>query len=105
MMKDPQGEKLWHCKGTSGSSLLQTGLQQGVPIESSCGGNGECSNCHIYVDPDLLKSPYYRGPSQKESDVLDFVRDVKENSRLACQMKICEDFRGKAFQFANYEML
>ena len=33
-------------------------------------------------------------PSDMEEDMLDFAFDVKQNSRLACQMKISSDYDG-----------
>jgi len=56
----------------------------GLPIKAECGGACACATCHVYVDPawtDKLVPP-----TSEEEDMLDEAFEVKENSRLSCQI-------------------
>ena len=55
-------------------------------IEAECGGACACATCHVYVD-DAWRS-VTGSPSAMEEDMLDFAFDVREGSRLSCQVKI-----------------
>lgn len=55
-------------------------------IEAECGGACACATCHVYVD-DAWRDVSGK-PSDMEEDMLDFAFDVRESSRLSCQMKI-----------------
>ena len=39
------GDQVQVVEGKAGESLLQIGLDAGVPIEHACGGNGFCTTC------------------------------------------------------------
>ncbi|MFN0218468.1 MAG: 2Fe-2S iron-sulfur cluster-binding protein [Hyphomicrobium sp.] len=55
-------------------------------IEAECGGACACATCHVFVDE------AWRGatgsPAEMEEDMLDFAFDVREGSRLCCQIKV-----------------
>ena len=64
-----------------------SGLDAGVPFEMACGGNADCSTCHMYapVDEiiesekdlkDLDKDELYKEPDTNELDCLDLAEDV-----------------------------
>lgn len=55
-------------------------------IEAECGGACACATCHVYVDPAWRAAT--GKPADMEEDMLDFAFDVREESRLACQIKI-----------------
>ncbi len=61
-------------------------------IEAECGGACACATCHVYVD-EAWRS-IVGGPSEMEEDMLDFAFDVREASRLACQIKVTEELDG-----------
>jgi len=55
-------------------------------IDAECGGACACATCHVYVADDWIETV---GKAQDmEQDMLDFASDVRENSRLSCQIKI-----------------
>ena len=61
-------------------------------ILATCGGSCSCATCHVYVDDDWLdKLP---GPELEESDMLDTAHDLKDNSRLSCQIVVSEELDG-----------
>jgi 2Fe-2S ferredoxin len=61
-------------------------------IEAECGGACACATCHVYVAPEWLEKT--GKPSEMEEDMLDFAFDVRETSRLSCQIKVTDDLDG-----------
>lgn len=61
-------------------------------IEAECGGACACATCHVYVD-DAWREKAGK-PSAMEEDMLDFAFDVREASRLSCQIKVTTDLDG-----------
>lgn len=55
-------------------------------IEAECGGACACATCHVYVDEAWRAAT--GKPSDMEEDMLDFAFDVRDGSRLSCQMKV-----------------
>ena len=41
---------------------MYCGIKNGVPFEKACGGNAECTTCHIYIDPSLMEASDYEEP-------------------------------------------
>ena len=76
-----------------GLSVMEGAVKNAIPgIEADCGGACACSTCHVYVDPAWIETT--GKPSEMEEDMLDFAFDVRENSRLSCQMRVTEDLDG-----------
>lgn len=65
-------------------------------IEGACGGGMACATCHVYVHPDWWKKclPESGARSMEEEDMLDLAFDVREKSRLSCQIRMTEDLDG-----------
>ncbi len=76
-----------------GMTVMEAARSNMVPgIEAECGGACACATCHVYVDPawrDVVGSP-----NEMEEDMLDFAFDVRDNSRLSCQIKVTEELDG-----------
>ena len=76
-----------------GSTVMEAAKFNDVPgIEAECGGACACATCHVYVDPAWREK--VGGPSDMENDMLDFAFDVRDESRLACQIKVTEELDG-----------
>ena len=60
--------------------------------DADCGGACACATCHIYVREDWLEKTGAR--EEMEEDMLDFAYDVRDNSRLSCQIKISDALDG-----------
>jgi 2Fe-2S ferredoxin len=76
-----------------GVTVMEAAKLHEVPgIEAECGGACACATCHVYVDAE------WRGktgsPSEMEEDMLDFAFDVREESRLCCQIKVTPELDG-----------
>jgi len=84
---------LREIEGEVGATVMETAVKNQVPgIEADCGGACACATCHVYVDAGWTKTT--GGASEMEEDMLDFAYDVRENSRLSCQIKITKDMDG-----------
>ena len=71
-----------------GSTVMEAAIRNDIPgIEAECGGACACATCHVYVDEALAEKMPAR-PSRMEEDMLDFAFDVRNNSRLSCQIKV-----------------
>jgi len=76
-----------------GLSLMEGAVRNNVPgIEGECGGACACATCHVYIDPDWKDRV---GPqSAMEASLLEFADDVRENSRLSCQITVSQALDG-----------
>jgi ferredoxin, 2Fe-2S len=76
-----------------GMTLMEAAKLNNVPgIEAECGGACACATCHVYVDESWRDKT--GSPSQMEEDMLDFAFDVRETSRLSCQIKLTSELDG-----------
>lgn len=76
-----------------GMSVMESAVKNGVAgIDADCGGACACATCHVYVDPSWLEKAGTR--TEMEEDMLDFAFDVRDNSRLSCQIKVTDAIDG-----------
>ncbi|MEM7777138.1 MAG: 2Fe-2S iron-sulfur cluster-binding protein [Pseudomonadota bacterium] len=61
-------------------------------VDAECGGACACATCHVYVDD--AWSERTGKPSEMEEDMLDFAFDVRETSRLSCQIRVTDELDG-----------
>lgn len=64
----------------------------GLPILAECGGACSCATCHVYVDPAWLDLLPPR--SEEEEEKLDEAFDVRDTSRLSCQILMRDELDG-----------
>ena len=87
-----QGERI-ETEGEIGSTVMETAIMNAIPgIVAECGGACTCATCHVYVDDAWRET--VGGPSMMEEDMLDFAFDVKDASRLSCQIKVRPELDG-----------
>ena len=80
-------------EGKNGMTVMETAIKHNVPgIDADCGGACACATCHVYVDPAFADK--VGKPSAMEQSMLDFAENVRETSRLSCQIKIRDDLDG-----------
>ena len=80
-------------EGLPGMSVMETAVKNMVPgIDADCGGACACATCHVYIEPEWVEKAGGRNPM--EEDMLDFAFDVRENSRLSCQIKVSDALDG-----------
>ena len=64
-------------------------------IEGACGGSLACATCHVYIHPDWWsKCLPEEKRSDEEEDMLDLAFDVRDKSRLGCQIKMNDTLDG-----------
>jgi 2Fe-2S ferredoxin len=71
--------------GPVGWSVMEVIRENNLPVEAACGGCCACATCHVYVAEDWL--PRLEAANSDESMMLDEAFEVKDNSRLSCQIK------------------
>lgn len=80
-----------------GTSLMQGAVDNGVQgIIGDCGGNCSCATCHVYVDESWLGR--LKDKAESEAMLLEEVFEVRNNSRLACQLTVTDELDGLVVQ-------
>ena len=77
----------------NGLTVMEGAIKNKVPgIDADCGGACACATCHVYVQ----KEWFSKLPPKEdtEEDMLDFAFDVRENSRLSCQLTVSDELDG-----------
>lgn len=83
----------YDVEAENGSTVMENALKNQVPgIDAECGGACACATCHIYVDADWMGA--VGKPEAMEEDMLDFAFDVRDESRLSCQIKVSDALDG-----------
>ena len=77
----------------NGDSVMEAATSNDVPgIDADCGGACACATCHVYISEEWLD--VVGKPEDLEAEMLDVAEDVRENSRLACQIKVSDEMDG-----------
>jgi 2Fe-2S ferredoxin len=77
----------------NGLTVMEGAVRNLVPgIDADCGGACACATCHVYVDPNWLEKT--GGREAMEDSMLDFAEEVKDTSRLSCQIKVSDALDG-----------
>lgn len=74
-------------------NLMQAAVSNGVPgIDAECGGALSCATCHVHFEREW----YNKLPeaTAMEKDMLEFVIEPRDTSRLCCQIKVTEQLDG-----------
>ena len=77
----------------NGLTVMEGAIKNKIPgTDADCGGACACATCHVYVQKEWLS----KLPSKEdtEEDMLDFAFEVKENSRLSCQLTVTDELDG-----------
>ncbi len=82
-----------------GWRLMEVLRDYGFPIKAECGGACSCATCHVYIDKAWLdRIPEMR---DDEEEMLDEAFDVRDTSRLSCQIILEEELDGLAVHLAE----
>ena len=80
-------------EAANGLTVMEAAVRNMVPgIDADCGGACACATCHVYVHPDWVAKTGAR--EGMEESMLDFADDVRDTSRLSCQIKINDALDG-----------
>jgi 2Fe-2S ferredoxin len=72
-------------EATSGTTICDTLLANGIEIEHACEKSCACTTCHVIVREGLES---LTEAEEKEDDLLDKAWGLEPNSRLSCQAVI-----------------
>jgi len=76
-----------------GTTLMRAATDNNVAgIDGDCGGNCACATCHVYIDARWRDRVGARNAA--EEDMLNCVAELRENSRLACQINLTDSLDG-----------
>jgi 2Fe-2S ferredoxin len=76
-----------------GYSVMEGAVDNNIPgIEAECGGMCSCATCHVYVDPAWVEAT--GKPKSIEQGMLESALDLKETSRLSCQIEVTDELDG-----------
>ncbi len=64
----------------------------GLPLKAECGGACCCATCHVYVSEEWISKLFEM--REDEEDMLDEAMEVRDNSRLSCQILMSEALDG-----------
>ena len=70
-----------------GEILMQFLLKNGIPVASSCKGDGICGKCRMKIESGILPEA-----SELEKETL-LRNSANPNERLSCQIILCEDLK------------
>ena len=79
-------------------TLMEAIRDKGFDIEASCGGCCACATCHVYID-EKWKTRITKLNDDEES-MLDLAFDVRDNSRLSCQIELSDELDGLELEIA-----
>ncbi len=80
-------------EATNGASVMETAVNNSVPgIDADCGGACACATCHVYIDEAWVEKT--ATAESMEESMLDFASDMKDNSRLSCQITVTDQLDG-----------
>lgn len=93
----PDGEER-KVEAPAGLSVMEIAQKHDIDeIEGACGGGMACATCHVYVHPEWWQQTLPEdeaAPTPEEEDMLDMAFDVREKSRLGCQIQMEEALDG-----------
>ncbi len=79
-----------------GFNLMEALKANELPVEGICGGIALCASCQCYINSEHnLKKK-----TEEEQAMLAEALNVKENSRLACQIRISSELEGLEIKIA-----
>lgn len=88
---DPDGVE-HELEALEGWRVMEIIKDYGLPLKAECGGACCCATCHVYVSEEWGDKLYEM--REDEEDMLDEAMEVKDNSRLSCQILMSEALDG-----------
>ena len=77
-----------------GDSLMSGAVANGISgIDADCGGSCACATCHVFIDRSWVTA-VGKPASEAEAELLQLAPEVREESRLSCQIKMRPELDG-----------
>ncbi len=80
-------------------TIMMEALRDAGLIDATCGGAASCGTCHVYFADSSLAGEHTEDEGYMLESLADFV-EVKDGSRLCCQVKVTEDLDGAELDIA-----
>ena len=90
--------KKYEIDADSNFTLMEAIRDKGFDIEASCGGCCACATCHVYID-EKWKTRVTKSNDDEES-MLDLAFNIRDNSRLSCQIELSDELDGLELEIA-----
>jgi len=97
IIKDRSGKKN-EVEFDTNFTLMEILRDNNYDIEASCGGCCSCATCHVYIDEKWANK--LKNMDDDEESMLDQAFDIKNNSRLSCQIDLSEELDGLEIEIA-----
>ena len=97
VVKDREGS-IHKLDADIGSTIMEIIRDAGLDIEAACGGCCACATCHVYVTNDKIEQLITK--DDDEESMLDQAFDVRNNSRLGCQIEYKDEMDGIELELA-----
>ena len=97
-VKDRDG-KVHELTADVGLSIMEIIRDAGLDIEAACGGCCACATCHVYINEKWLDK--INPKDDDEESMLDQAFDVKNTSRLSCQISLSDELDGIELEIAK----
>ena len=81
-----------------GLTIMEIIRDAGLDIEAACGGCCACATCHVYIDEEWALKLDKK--NDDEESMLDQAFNLKQNSRLGCQIEYTEKINGISLKLA-----
>ena len=81
-----QNGKEHSIEATVGWTAMEAVRGANLEMRAECGGACSCATCHVYVDP-AWKDKVGKA-TELEIEMLDLAFEVKDESRLSCQITL-----------------
>ena len=91
-------ENIHTLSAENGMMIMEIIRDAGLDIEAACGGCCACATCHLYVDEDWVSKLSVK--EDDEESMLDQAFNVKDNSRLGCQIEFIDELDGIKVELA-----
>ena len=76
-----------------GTTLMRAATDNDVPgIDGDCGGQCACATCHVFIAAAWIERVGARNANEEE--MLNFAAELRDNSRLACQITLTGELDG-----------
>ncbi len=83
-----------------GYTVMEGAIDNNVHgIVAECGGACACATCHSYIDDQWLEK--LPPMEHMEDAMLDSAEDLRENSRLTCQLEVTSELDGLVVTVAD----
>jgi len=80
-------------------SILMEALNAAMLVDATCGGAASCGTCHVYFADASMAGEQTEDEGYMLESLGDFV-EIRDGSRLSCQMKIEAKHDGCAIEIA-----